>query len=76
MSEESIAIQVICFDKNKKKYQAWAKTFMSVATLRGYNIVLMEDNPKVPRQSKVLKDTDKELLKLHKANQKFYCKFI
>ena len=49
---------------------------MLAATLRGYNIVLTETNPKVPKQSKVLKDTDKDLLKLRKANQKAYCKLI
>ena len=73
MPEESKAIRVISFDDKKKNYQTWAKKFMSAATLRGYNIVLMEDDPKVPRQSKVLKDMDKDLLKLRKVNQKAYC---
>ena len=49
---------------------------MSVATLRGYNTVLTEIDPKVPKQIKVLKDTDKDILKLRKANQKAYCELI
>ena len=49
---------------------------MSVVTLRGYNIVLTQNNPKLPRQSKILKDTDKDLLKQRKASQKTYCELI
>ena len=49
---------------------------MSAATLRGYNIVLVEADPKVPKQSKVLKDTHRDLLKLRKANQKTHCELI
>ena len=45
------------------------KVNMSAATLRGYSIVLTKADPKVPKQSKALKDTDKDLLKLCKANQ-------
>ena len=76
MSEESKGICVISFDNKKKNYQTWTKKIMSSAILRGYNIVLMEADPKAPGQSKVLKDTDKKLLKLCKANQKAYCKLI
>ena len=49
-----------------------AKKIMSAATLRGNNSILTEANLKVPKQSKVLKDIDKDLLKLRKANQKAY----
>ena len=76
MSEESKAIRIISFDDKKKNYRTWAKKFKTAATLRGYNIVLTEADPKVPRQSKVLKDTDKELLRLRKANDKAYCELI
>ena len=76
MSEESTAIWVISLDDKKKNYRTWAKKFMSVDMLWGYNIVLTETDPKVPKQSKVLKDTDKDLLKLCKTNQKAYCKLI
>ena len=76
MSEESKAIRVISFEDKKKNYQTWAKKFMLAATLRGYNIVLFQTNPKVPKQTKVLKYTDKDLLKLHKANQRAYYKLI
>ena len=75
MSEESKAIWVINFDDKKRNYQTWAKN-LSVAMLRGYNIVLTETDPKLPKQRKVLKDTDKDLLKLHKADQKTNCKLI
>ena len=44
--------------------------------VKGYNIALPLADPKVPRQSKVLKDTDKDLLKLRKANQKAYYELI
>ena len=37
---------------------------------------LTVDDPKVPRQSKVLKDTHKDSLKLCQVNQKAYCKLI
>ena len=47
-----------------------------MATLRGYSSVLTEADPKVPKQSKVLKDMDKELLKLRKTNNKAYYKLI
>ena len=76
MSEESKAIRIISFDDKKKNYRTWAKKFMAAATLRGYNSVLTADDPKVTRQSKVLKDADKELLKLRKANDKAYCELI
>ena len=46
---------------------------MFTVLLKGYNIVLAEADPKVPKQSIVLKDTDKHLPKLLKANQKAYC---
>ena len=44
--------------------------------LRGYNKVPTEADPKVPKQIKIHKDVDKDILKLHKANQKTYCKLI
>ena len=47
-----------------------------MSAVRGHNIVLTEANPKVSKQSKVLKDMDKESLKLRKANQKAYCDLI
>ena len=68
MSEESKVIWVISFD-DKKKNLTWAKKFMSAAALRGYNIILTEADPKVPKQSKIL-------LKLRKANQKTYYELI
>ena len=49
---------------------------MLAAMLRWYNIVQTETDPIVPKQSKVLKYMDKDLLKLRKANQKAYCKLI
>ena len=49
---------------------------MAAATLRGYNSVLTAEDPKVPKQTKVLKETDKELLKLRKANDKAYCELF
>ena len=76
MSEESKAIRVISFEDKKKNYQTWAKKFMSASMLRGYNIVLTDTDPKVLKQSKVLKATDKDSLKLYKANQKAYRKLI
>ena len=48
------------------------KKIMSVAPLRGYNIVLTETDSKVPKQSKVLKDIDKDLLKPREVDQKAY----
>ena len=44
--------------------------------LREYNIILTEADPKAPRQSKVLEDLDKDLMKLCKVNQKAHCKLI
>ena len=76
MSEDSKAIRVISFDDKKKNYRTWAKKFKAAATLQGYSSVLTEANPKVPKHNKVLKDTDKELLKLLKANDKAYCELI
>ena len=51
---ENKAIQVICFDGKKKNYKTWAKKFLLAKTLRGYNIVLTEKDPKVPKQELVL----------------------
>ena len=76
MSEESKSIYEVNFDNKKKNNRTWAKNFMLAATLRGYNVVLIETNPKIWKQSKVLKDTDNHLLKLSKKNQKTYCKLI
>ena len=75
---ENKAIRVISFDDKKKNYKTWAKKFLSAATLRGYNIVLTEKDPEVPKQDLVLKDTeaDKRKLKLHKANQRAYCELM
>ena len=49
---------------------------MAAATPRGFNSVLTAEELKVPKQSKVPKETDKELLKLCKANDKAYCELI
>ena len=71
MSEdENKAIRMISFDDKKKNYKTWTKKFLLAATLRGYNIVLTETDPKVPKQDLVLKDTevDKRKLKLCLAN--------
>ena len=41
-------------------------------------MILVEKDPKIPKHYKVLKDTetDREKEKLHKANEKAYCKLI
>ena len=76
MSDESKAIRVIAFDDKKKNYRAWSKKFLAAAKLRGYGSLLTADDPKIPKQSKTLKETDKDLIKLRKANEKAYCKLI
>ena len=68
MSEESKDNRIISF----KKYRTWAKKFMLASMLRGYNMVLTKVNPKVPKYNKILKEMEKESVKLHKANQKAY----
>ena len=56
----------------------WATKFRSAATLRGYSMIFVEKDPKIPKNNKVLKDTkvDKEKEKLRKANKKAYCELI
>jgi len=79
MSEdENKAIRVISFDYKRKNYKTWAKKSLSAATLRGYNLVLTEKDPKVSKKDLVLKDTkaDKRKLKLCKANQQAYCELM
>ena len=80
LTEENKAIQIIGFDNKKKNYQMWVTKFRSAATLRGYSMILVEKDPKIPKHDKVLKDkdtdTDKENEKLRKANEKAYCKLI
>ena len=56
MPEENKAIRVVSNDNKKKNYWICAKKFMSLAMLRGYNIVLTENHPKVPNKIKKLKD--------------------
>ena len=77
LTEENQAIWVIGFD-NEKKYRMWAIKFRSGATLRGYSMILVEKDPKIPKHNKVLKDTeaDKEKEKPCKANEKAYCELI
>ena len=36
----------------------WATIFRSVATFRGYSMVLVEKDPKIPKYENVLKDTE------------------
>ena len=56
----------------------WATKFRSAATLRGYSMILVEIDPKIPKHNKVLKDTesDKEKEKLRKVNKKAYSELI
>ena len=76
MSEDTKAIWLIIFGDKKKNYRAWAKKFLAAAKLRGYGNVHTADDPKIPKHNKILKDTDKDLLKLRKANEKAYCELI
>ena len=79
MSEDkNKAIWVISFDDKKQSYKTWAKKCLTAATLRCYNIVLTEKDPKVCTQDLVLKDTeeDKRKLKLSKAHQQTYCELM
>ena len=47
MSEdENKAIRIISCDDKKKNYKTWAKKFLSATIIRGYNIVLIEKDPK------------------------------
>ena len=41
-------------------------------------MILVEKDPKIPKHDKIQKDTktDREKEKLHKANEKAYCKLI
>ena len=58
LTEENKAILVVGFDNNKKNYRTRATKFRSVATLRGYSMILMEKDPKIPKHYNVLKDTE------------------
>ena len=55
LMEENKAIWVVGFD-DKQNYRMWATKSRSAATLKGYNIVLIEKDPKIPKHDKVLKD--------------------
>ena len=49
LTEENKAILVVGFDNNKKNYRTRATKFRSVATLRGYSMILVEKDPKIPK---------------------------
>ena len=70
LTEENTAIPIIGFDEKKKSYRTWATKFRSAATLRGYSMIPVEKDPKIPKHNKVLKDTeaDTEKEKLRKGN--------
>ena len=76
--EENKAIWIIGFDDKKKNYITWASKLKSAATLRGYSMILVEKEPKIPKHNKILKDTDtdREKEKLRKANEKTYYELI
>ena len=76
--EENKAIWVVGFDNKKTNYRTWATKFRSAATLRGYRLIPVEKDPKIPKHDKVLKDTeaDIEKEKLCKTNKKAYCELI
>ena len=78
LTEENKAIRIIGFDDKKKNCRTWATKFRLAATLRGYNMILVEKDPKIPNYDKVLNDTetDREKEKLRKANEKAYCEII
>ena len=58
LAEENKAIRIIGFDNKKKNYRTQATKFRSEATLRGYSMILVEKDPKLPKHDKVLKDTE------------------
>ena len=78
LTEENKAIRIIGFDDKMKNYRTCATKFRSAAMLRGYSMVLVEKDHKIPKYNKILKDTetDREKKKLRKANEKAYCKLI
>ena len=51
--EENKAILIIGFDDKKKNYRTWATKFNSAATLRGYSMMLVEKDPKIPKHDKI-----------------------
>ena len=77
LKKENKEIRIIGFDK-KKNFTTLATKFRSAATLRGYSMILLEKDSKIPKHDKVLKDTetDREKEKLRKANEKAYCELI
>ena len=78
LTEENKAIRIIGFDDKKKNYRTRATKFRLVATLRGYSMILVEKDPKIPKHDKILKDTEteREKEKIREANEKVYCELI
>ena len=72
LTEENKAIQIIGFDDKKKNYRTWATKFKSAAKVRGYSMILVEKDSKIPKHDKILKDTDtdREKEKLFKQTKK------
>ena len=70
------AICVIVFKGNKDDYRVWSKRFLSAATARGYREILTGKKIKIPKRTKLLMDTDKEEMRLRKANNCAYCDLV
>ena len=78
LTGENKPIDVIGFDNKKRNYRTWATKSRSAATLRGYSMILVEKDPKIPKHYKILKYTeaDKEKEKLCGPNKKAYCELL
>ena len=50
--------------------------FLSATTVRGYREILTGKKTKIPKHSKILTDSDKEEMRLRKANNRAYCNLV
>ena len=70
--DDTKAIRVIAFEDSEDDYRFWSKHFQSAATVRAYREILTDKKIKVPKHTKILTDTDKEGMRLRKANKCAY----
>ena len=58
--DDTKAVRVFAFKDNKDDYRVWCKRFLSLATVRGYREMLTDKKIKIPKQTKILIDTDRK----------------
>ena len=74
--DDTKAKGAIAFKDIENDYRVYSKRFLNAAIVRGYREISTGKKIKITKHTKIFTDTDKEKMRLRKANNRVYCDLV